>query len=281
MKISIHTVAKDAIRLDFHLEHMLRHHAPFADEIIVMEGMSKDSTYDRIKDIDPKIKIIRSEWNATDSYRDFVERGRAECTGDWCIKLDADEFLPEWEWDRLREHLASTTHTFVPIRLLNFYGNYKVVQSDSRQLSWPEFKWCIHPNDPDIHFWGDASNAAFADQPKDFGRDPVYFEVHHFGAVRDAKRLREKWRTQAIRNQKHTGYYRDKKKIRRLPSWVYNLFPHDWLDKDMTRGLAYYAGPHMDIVKNDPAEFVRDEFKALRATEGCYRCQQKAKEPPR
>ena len=264
MKLSIHTVAKDAIRLDFHLEHMIRHHLPFADEIVIMEGMSNDDTFARISKIHSKVKVIRKEWNATESYRDFVELGRRHCTGDWCIKLDADEFLPEWEWARLRDHLSKTSSTLIPIRLVNFYGNYSVVHTNHAAISWPEYKWCIHPNQDHFEFWGDASNARQKGHPETYGRDPLSFEVHHFGAVRDPRRLREKWRTQAIRNQKHTGYYKDRKRIKKLPKWIFNLFPHRWIDPEILQHLEVYDGPLMEVVKNSPEEFTRDNFQVLK-----------------
>ena len=62
MKISIYTYLRNVIYLDFHAVQMLRHHLPFADEIVINEGYSDDGTYEAIKDIDPKIKIQRRSW---------------------------------------------------------------------------------------------------------------------------------------------------------------------------------------------------------------------------
>jgi hypothetical protein len=43
--------------------------------------------------------------------------------GDWCILLDCDEFIPEWEFERLRQFLASTDKDLVPVRFYHFYAN--------------------------------------------------------------------------------------------------------------------------------------------------------------
>ncbi|MGH8208927.1 MAG: hypothetical protein ACREU6_04905, partial [Steroidobacteraceae bacterium] len=62
MKLSVYTAIKDGIANDLHIEAMLKHHVPLADEIVVNEGYSSDDTYERIRNLDPKIKIFRSEW---------------------------------------------------------------------------------------------------------------------------------------------------------------------------------------------------------------------------
>jgi glycosyltransferase involved in cell wall biosynthesis len=260
VRISIHTVAKDAIRLDFHLVEMIKHHLDFADEIVVMEGFSSDGTFEAIRCLGDKVKIFRKQWTQTDSYCDFVNVGLSFCTGDWCIKLDADEFIPEWEWGKLRSLLEETNDLIIPIHLRNFYGSYKVEHVNPKRLAWPEFKWCIHPNRKDIRFWGDGSNASVGQQPIEYGRSMQDIEVHHFGTVRDAARLREKWRTQAIRNQRHTGKYRNRRRIFPLPKWVFDLFPYRWLEPDILEDLRIYPGPFMGIVEKNPREFVRDGF---------------------
>lgn len=263
MKLTIHTIAKDALRLDYHLVEMLRYHVDFADEIVVMEGCSTDGTYEAIRSISDKIKIVRHAWIPTDSYCSYVNLGLTHCTGDWCIKLDADEFIPVWEWDRMRRYLEKTNDLLIPVKLKNFYGNYKVEHTNPGRWSWPEYKWCIHPNRPDFGFWGDGANAHVLNHDNEYGRGPDAFEVHHFGTVRHASRLREKWRTQAIREQRHYGKYKDRKRIIPLPKWIFDLFPYDWMNPDIVEDLKIYHGPYLSIIQENEGEFVRDNFKTF------------------
>ena len=58
MKISIYTSVKNGIENDFHVEAMLKHHAPLVDEIIVNEGYSTDGTYERIREISGNNRAI-------------------------------------------------------------------------------------------------------------------------------------------------------------------------------------------------------------------------------
>jgi glycosyltransferase involved in cell wall biosynthesis len=255
MKLSLYTCVKDGLRLDFHLEAMLRHHLPFADEIVVNEGHSRDGTYERIAAIDdPRIVIVRSRWKASESLLPFKDAARRRCTGDWCIHLDCDELLPEWEWEPIRRHLAETDREIVPLRYTNFYGNYRVYHAEPRKVRWPLYKYTIHRNRPDVEFWGDGSSVRVRGRPPErFDASRPSFECHHFGMVRHPARLREKWRTQARRDGKRGVFP--------LPRFLFSLAPHDWFDAMFLDGLKIYDGPLLQAVRDDPAEFVRDDFR--------------------
>src|SRR5205823_1118356 len=143
MRLSIYTFVKNGLFQDYHVVDMLRHHLPLADEIIVNEGYSTDGTYEAISQIDPKIKIFRTRWGqaaSTDWYLGFKNDARQRCTGDWCLLLDCDEFIPEWEFDRLREYIERTKDLMAPVRLLNFYGNCKVFHRHPEKVTWPARK---------------------------------------------------------------------------------------------------------------------------------------------
>ena len=112
MKLSIYTTVKNGIYLDYHVAAMLKHHLPLADEIVVNEGFSTDGTLEAISNIDPKIKIFQTDWGKPDGQQwlvRFKEAAKQRCTGDWCILLDCDEFIPEWEFDVIRDVLVRET----------------------------------------------------------------------------------------------------------------------------------------------------------------------------
>ena len=172
------------------------------------------------------------------------------CTGDWCIKLDADEFIPEWEFDRIRTMLASTDQDLFGMRLKNFYGNYKVLHHAPERIRWPAWKQVIHRNLPEVQVVGDGTNVRIGEQPwMEVPQDAV--ELHHFGFVRQPARLRQKWRNQTAINS-------TKPHFDRVPGFVYDLAPHDWVDKDIVDGLVPYEGPYVKAVRDDPDEFIRD-----------------------
>lgn len=258
MKLSIYTYVRDGIHLDFHTEKMIRHHLPFADELVINEGYSTDGTLKLIQSIEsPKIVIIRNRWNADQNQMPLKDAARRRCTGDWCIGLDSDEFIPEWEWQPIRDYLDRTARVIVPLRLTNFYGNFRVYHSNPRKVRWPLDQYKIHRNRPDVEFWGDASNVRIAGQPPErLVEESPMFECHHFGMVRNPARLREKWRKQG--RQRGVRTWRSRVALPRL---FYSLWPHDWFDEQFLSDLAIYDKPPLRAVRQNPEEFVRDDFR--------------------
>jgi glycosyltransferase involved in cell wall biosynthesis len=256
MKLSLYTFVRNGLFYDFHVEAMLRHHLPLADEIIVNEGYSDDGTYEAIRNIDPKIQVHRFQWDRSDPngwHRQFKNQARQLCTGDWCILLDCDEFIPEWEFDRLRTFLETTPRHLVPVRFFHFYGNYRVYLAKQRAIT-PDTGIRIHRNRDDVEVWGDGANVRLRDGQTSADVAEETFDVHHFGNVRHPARLRQKWRTQAKQHNAENPQW-DK-----TPAFMFDLFPHKWNDPEFLQLLGVYDGPHIRAVRDDPDEVVRDEF---------------------
>ena len=99
--------------------------------------------------------------------------------------LDADEFIPEWSFDTIRRAMQTTPKQTLPMKLLNFYGNYKVYNAFPEKFRWPDYKMNIHRNVPEIVLHGgDGSSVRHngeefvpAHEP---AATPGYFGVHGF-----------------------------------------------------------------------------------------------------
>lgn len=260
MKLSIYTGVRNGLSLDFPIVEMLKHHVPLADEIIVNEGFSEDGTYEAIQHLDPKIRIIRNSWDKSDPsawHRRFGEDARRACTGDWCIKLDCDEFIPEWEFDRTRDLLSSTNATLLPVRFVHFYANYQVVNTRPEKSRWPRYGFRIHRNVPNVEVVGDGANLRLVGSADFPALTDEWVECHHFGAVRHPARLRQKWRNDTAMKRPRPAYDW-------VPSFIFDLFPHNWFDEDFIEDLAPYNGPHVAAVAAQPERFIRDGFRVLR-----------------
>jgi hypothetical protein len=90
---------------------------------------------------------------------------------------------------------------------------------------------------------------------------PYEFYCHHFGYVRHASRLRQKWRSQ------NTIYESRRFKLP-IPGVVFDLFPHRWEDPDIVPHLRLYEGPYIKAVRDNPSEFVRDGLRLCRLVKG-------------
>ena len=261
MKLSLYTAVKDGVKNDLHFEAMLKHHLDLADEIIVNEGFSKDDTYERLQNIDPKIKIFRTIWEKPRSIKwcvGFKDEARKKCKGDWCIHLDCDEFIPEWQFQGIRSLLEKTDRAMIPVKFINFYGNYKVYHSNPRKTHWPEKKMIIHKNLPEIEFWGDGSNVRMSGHKFQWDNSKIRFVVHHFGMVRSPAILRYKW---WVQGRAVSG--KSSKLI--PPQFLFRLFPHNWMDQQFFSDLKIFEGQVIKAVRNNPKEFVRDDMKLYRA----------------
>ena len=169
MLLSIYTSVRNGLFYDYHVVDMIKHHLPLADEIIVNDGCSTDGTYEAVSRLDPvKVKVFRSDWGKPTDLgwiTRFKNAARSKCRGLWCINLDCDEFIPEWEFERLRARLERSSALIHPLRIINFYGNYKVFHLHPERVPWPDVKRNIHRNLPEIEVWGDGSNVRVKTDP--------------------------------------------------------------------------------------------------------------------
>jgi hypothetical protein len=263
MKIALYTAMRNCRRLDYPYEEMLRHHLPLVDEIVVNDGWSNDGSYEVIARLDPRIRVFRTKWNrprGENWWIHFKDEARRAVDADWCIHLDADEFIPEWEFESLRAYLATTSDLMIPVQFVNFYGNYRVFHRNPGAVHWITKKMIIHRNLPEIEFWGDGSNVKLQGREFTWETSQRQFSVHHFGFVRAPGVLRRAHWT--------AGRFRTGRSIWWCPpQWVFDLFPYQWIDDDFIDELAIYDGPVMDAVQRNPQRFIRDNMGMLREME--------------
>lgn len=256
MQISLYTAVRNGLYYDYHIVEMLKHHLSLADEIIVHDGNSTDGTYEKIIDLDPRIKVFRSDWGRPKDqswFVNFKEEARRRCSGDWCILLDPDEFIPEWEFDNIRHCLEKTDKHIVRLDWIHFYGNYKVYNANPGKFKWAQYKYQIHRNLKEMEIWGDGSHVRLKNQEYSAVTSLESFTGHHFGAVRKAARLRQKLRTVSQIKKNNVKWIQ-------IPSFIFNLLPYNWFDKDFIDDLRIYKGPYVNAVQKNQREFIRDNL---------------------
>ena len=197
MKLSIYTGVRNGLTLDFPIVEMLTHHLPLADEMIVNEGYSGGW------------HLRANFWTGSEGphhqeqlgpFRPF---GLAPAIGGGCPAGLHRRLVYQARLRRVhpgvgvqqgsratRPHVSHCPScSFHPLLRKLPSGEHQALEKSR----WPRFGFRIHRNVVDIEVVGDGANI------RQIGHDfpPVsdeWIECHHFGAVRDPARLRQKWR---------------------------------------------------------------------------------------
>ncbi len=199
MKVSGFTIIKNGVKYFYPFKEAILSILPLCDEVIVNVGDSEDNTLEIIESIkSDKIKIIKSVWDM--SLRENGEllstetnRALKECTGEWCVYIQADEVLHEkfipavnTAMERFKNNPDVEGLRF---RYKHFYGSYDYYQDNYR--NWYIKECRVIKNNPGIVSWGDAMDFRHKDGSKIISAD-IKAEIYHYGYVRPPDTLTRK-----------------------------------------------------------------------------------------
>lgn len=167
MKISGFTIIRNAIDYDFPVVESIKSMLDLVDELVIALGDSSDDTEVLVKSIiSDKIKIIKTDWEVSKYNRDGMvyahqtDIALKECTGDWCIYLQADEVLHEDAVPIIKsaceKYLTQKEINGFLLRYVHFYGDYDHYIT-SRHFAYPKEVRIVR-NIPDMHSWRDAQS---------------------------------------------------------------------------------------------------------------------------
>ena len=191
MKVSGFTIVRNAVKFDYPVKEAILSALPLCDEFIIAVGNSEDNTLELVKTIaDPRIKIIESTWD--DSLRVggrvlAAETDKAmknlSADADWLLYIQADEVIPEDNYDELRRQMLLWKDDANVEGLLfnyrHFYGTYDFVASSRK---WYRREVRIIKNIEGIHSWRDAQG--FRRNGKHLQVKPTSAFIHHYGWVK-------------------------------------------------------------------------------------------------
>ncbi len=145
-RVSGFTLVRNGVRFDYPFEESIRSLLPLVDELVINIGIGDDETETRIATLKKsapggeKIKTFQSRWPLDDPEKkkgglilsEQTNLALDQCTGDWCVYLQADEVFHEADYPRFHATL-SRAHADPQVEGLlfdyvHFYGSFDVIQ---------------------------------------------------------------------------------------------------------------------------------------------------------
>lgn len=137
MKISGFTMVRNAGKLYYPIRACIESLLPIVDEFVVAlgDGDPDDDTLAQIEAIaSPKIRIFHRQWDEAlfkdgAIFREETTFALQQCTGDWCIYLQADEVIHEKDLPKIMaacaKYLNDTEVEGMLIGYHHFFGDYE------------------------------------------------------------------------------------------------------------------------------------------------------------
>lgn len=191
MKVSGFSFIRNAVRYDYPLKEAVSSVLPLCDDFYLAVGRSGDDTLEIARSIDPKVRIIETEWD--DSLREGGKVLAAETNkafhsipGDstWCFYIQADEVIHEKYLDPIRRAMDRWKDDprvdGLLLNYLHFFGSYDYIATAP---NWYRKEIRIVRNDRSIYSYRDAQGFRKGNNKK-LRVKPVDAFVYHYGWVK-------------------------------------------------------------------------------------------------
>ena len=138
MKVCGFTFVRNGIKFDYPFAEAIRSILPLCDEVIVAVGESDDNTLERVRSIDPKIKVIETIWDETIRQGGVVfasETNKAfqaiPAEYDWAFYIQGDEVIHEKYLPVIKkameDNLQNEKVEGLLFNYLHFFGSYDYI----------------------------------------------------------------------------------------------------------------------------------------------------------
>jgi glycosyltransferase involved in cell wall biosynthesis len=244
MKISGFTFVRNAVRFDYPVVESIRSILPICDEFIVNIGPDDDGTVALVESIgDPKIKIIRSQWNPNLTTGGYIYAQQTNialfnCTGRWAFYLQSDEVVHEADLPRIVSAVDRYDNDDrvegLALDELTFWGDYNTIIN---VYPWRYSRrcWIVKPH-RFVLSRGDAAGFTVHPKYKERGQRIRVVDtgarVFHYGVVKSEKALKAKY-------ESVMGYWDEFSQVKAsqfIDADYYKSFPQCFFER--------YAGTH-------------------------------------
>ena len=204
MKVCGFTFVRNGVKFDYPFEEAIRSILPICDEIIVAVGNSEDDTLERVKAIDPKVRVIETIWDETlreggKVLASETDKAFQAITSeyDWAFYIQGDEvvhekYLPAIE-KGMRDFLNNKTVDGLLFNYTHFFGSYQYV---GLKYSWYRREIRVVRNNKNIFSYKDAQG--FRKKPNEKLKVKLIdAHIFHYGWAREPEALQGKEKSKA------------------------------------------------------------------------------------
>ena len=244
MKISGISFIKNALKYDYPIKEALLSILPICDEVIVAVGKSEDNTRDYVQNIDPKIRIIDTEWD--ESLREggkvlADETNKAlqsvSKDSDWIFYIQGDEVMHEKYLDVVVKGMQAYENDEkvdgLLFKYLHFYGSYEFIGASS---NWYSHEIRVIKNNPNIYSYRDAQGFRIGNNKKLHVKE-IDAYIYHYGWVKDPRAMQGKM--ESFNKLYHDDEWMDK-----------NIVKREEFDYSFINALNRFEGTHPMVMQN-------------------------------
>lgn len=247
MRVSGFTIVRNGVRFGYPFQESIRSLLPLVDEMIVAIGTSSDGTIEGVRDVrSPKIRVVETTWDLSkrEGGRLLAEQtdlALAECAGDWCFYLQADEVVHERDYPRLRQamrrYLPRPAIEGLWFSYVHFRAGYDVRDTLGyrRAVRIVRNGVGIRSRADACTFWGSNGRPLHPRWPS--GTRRAGGEIYHYGGVRPSRQ--QGIRRASLEQMYDEGRMGDSAPEQEIPDWTYDY-----------RGCVPFQGTHPAVMSD-------------------------------
>ena len=277
MKISGFTFIRNGNLMGYPFKESIMSALPLVEEFVVVVCESADDTkkeLERLRDENPKIKLIDSDWNVTKKSGSIMSEKTniaiKEITGDYGLYVQCDEGIHEKDYDKitrvLKDNINNRNIKGFVFDYIHFFGGYFSYAKKSEKKFFYDKEVRIIRNDGTVFSWGDAMGF------KDAGGVKINIEnknavllnanMFHYGRAKNPAGMYKK-----DREMERLYNFRI---INRLKNWVSNYDPRvdkyiysdfSWLERIERKNLDFHPAPFRELASKQDWDI--DDFKTF------------------
>ena len=140
--ISGYTTIYNGIKSNMPIIEAINSISPYCDEVVVLDGMSTDGTWELLQDTfrnDKKVKLFQKKYDMDIPGIDGQQKAfsRALCCGEFCIQFDADQIFEDGEIYKIKDLIRNFPENIdlMHIPTIDYFGIKETIREEKFYIS--------------------------------------------------------------------------------------------------------------------------------------------------